>query len=70
MAAADTIDSLLNLPDNKVYLPMLVRQISSAGVVPFVGAGYQRLSASRNGPSFCSMRQNRPADGSDSVVDE
>ena len=39
MAAADTIDSLLNLPDNKIYLPMLVRQMSSAGIVPFVGAG-------------------------------
>ncbi len=39
MATADTIDSLLNLPDNKIYLPMLVRQMSSAGVVPFVGAG-------------------------------
>ena len=39
MAAADTIDSLLNQPDNKIYLPMLVRQMSSAGVVPFVGAG-------------------------------
>src|SRR5215207_4692192 len=39
MPEAGDLDSLLNLPDNRIYLPMLVRQMSSAGVVPFVGAG-------------------------------
>lgn len=60
------LSEVLCLGDNKVLLPMLVRQIQEAGVIPFVGAG---LSAPYNLPQWSHLIQSlAPDDASKTEV--
>jgi tetratricopeptide (TPR) repeat protein len=63
----DWLQDILCLGDNRALLPMLVRQVREAGVIPFVGAG---LSAQYNLPQWSQLIQSlAPDDASKAEID-
>jgi len=57
--ADESLKRLLEIANNRALLPLLIRQVKDAGVIPFVGAG---LSASYQLPQWRSLLENLATD--------